>query len=383
MPWGAGSISGPDADGRYEVRISLGSVDGKRRRVRERVDSMPAARKKLTELQAKYGQTKGTPVSPKLAEYFEDWIAQRARVREAKTIRNYRYGMALVEPSLGHIRLDSLTHRQIIAALDRLRSDGKSESPVRVAYDTLRVVLNWAVKQDRILVASPIVGVTRPKEEREIDFLTADEARALLAAVADDRYRAVFHLAIATGLRLGEISGLHWREVNLDAGTMLVRQSLKDDRTFGRPKSKTSKRKIDVPATVIDELRAHRHRWRALEAKTNLVFCTDRGTALHASNFERRHFFPALERAGVRRVRFHDLRHTCATLLLGAGENPKVVSELLGHSSVRVTLDLYAHTMPGMGKAAAARMGDLLGVTREFVAQPKRVRGKNKPKNAA
>jgi integrase len=244
MPWGAGSISGPEADGRYEVRISLGSVDGKRRRVRVRADTMPEARKTLVALQAKYGVTKGTPIAPKLAEYFEAWITQRARVREAKTIRNYRYGFALVEPSLEHVRLDSLTHRQIVAALDRLRADVKSESPCRVAYDTLRVVLNWAVKQDRILVASPIVGVTRPKEEREIDFLTADEARALLAAVADDRYRAIFHLAIATGLQLGEIAGLHWREVNLDAGTMLVRQSLKETRELGKPKSKTSKRKI-------------------------------------------------------------------------------------------------------------------------------------------
>jgi integrase len=120
-----------------------------------------------------------------------------------------------------------------------------------------------------------------------------------------------------------------------------------------------------------------------MKGKTDLVFCTDRGTALHPSNFERRHFFPALERAKVRKIRFHDLRHTCATLLLAADVNPKVVSELLGHSSVRVTLDLYGHLLPGMGKAAAARMGDLLGVTRAFVAQPKRVRGKSRPKKAA
>jgi integrase len=369
MPWGSGSISGPGSDGRYEVRVSLGSVDGKRRRVNARADSMSEARAKLAELQARYGKTRGMGATPKLADYVQGWTTRRARSLEAKTIRNYRYGLALLDPALGHVRLDALTHEQIATAIDGLRRDGKGEPACRVAYDALRAALNWAVKRDRILTASPIASVDRPKETRSIDFLTREEAKKFLEAVADDRYRAVFHLAISTGMRLGEIAGLHWREVDLENGTLLISRALKESRDFGKPKSKTSQRTIDMSPSIVAELREHKHRWRRLARTTDLVFATNAGTPLRASNFERRSFFPALERAGIRRVRFHDLRHTCATLLLGAGVNPKVVQELLGHSSVRVTLDMYGHTSPGMGKAAAAQMGEMLGTYRS--AKPK------------
>jgi integrase len=160
-------------------------------------------------------------------------------------------------------------------------------------------------------------------------------------------------------MRSGEIASLEWRDVDLSAGRLSVRRTLKESRTVGRAKSATSHRLIDLPRSIVAELRAHRKSKTATDPN-GLVFTTAAGTALHRSNLERRHFFPALARAGVRRIRFHDLRHTCATLLLKSGVNPKVVSELMGHSSPTTTLALYGHTLPGMGREAAAQMDRLL-----------------------
>jgi integrase len=360
LPWGAGSINGPDRLGRYEVRISLGSLDGKRRRVNARVSSMPAARAKLVELQARYGQSRGTGAPPKLADYFASWLDQKKQSLEPKTIRNYEFGISLVSGRIGHVRIDRLTHDQIRGALAGLSKDGKGDRTVQVAYDTLRAALNWAVKRDGILAANPLVRVQRPAAEREIDFLTRDEAKAFLAAVADDRYRAVFHVAIGLGLRLGEICGLHWRDVDLENATLTVVRSLKESRKIGKTKSKSSKRRIDLPKSVIAELRAHQKRNLKMAKATDLVFHTVTGTALHDSNFERRHFFPALERAALRRVRFHDLRHTAAALRLLAGEHVAVIQAMLGHSSIRTTIDTYGHLAPSLGKEAAGRYDALM-----------------------
>jgi integrase len=119
------------------------------------------------------------------------------------------------------------------------------------------------------------------------------------------------------------------------------------------------RRDVDLPRSIVAEFRAHRKSKTAPDPN-GLVFTTAAGTPLHRSNLERRHFFPALARAGVRRIRFHDLRHTCATLLLKGGVNPKVVGEILGHASVATILQLYSHVLPGLGKAAAAQMDRLL-----------------------
>jgi integrase len=141
----------------------------------------------------------------------------------------------------------------------------------------------------------------------------------------------------------------------------MVTRALKEDRAFGKTKSKKSRRRIDLPGTIVAELRAHQKKNRKLQKTTDLVFATTRGTALHGSNFECRHFFPALERAKLRRIRFHDLRHTCASIRLLAGEHPSVIQALLGHSSIRTTLDTYGHLQPTLGKAAAARYDETMG----------------------
>lgn len=189
----------------------------------------------------------------------------------------------MLRSAFGHIRLDYLTHTHTATALDALRKDGKGERTIQVAYDTPRVALNWVVKRDRVLVGSPITSVVRPKSEREISYLNRAEAKRFLSAVKDDQYRAIFHFAIFLGMRLGEILGLHWRDVDLDGKTITVSQQLGEGRLFGKPKSRSSRRRIDLPASIVAELRAHKARTKRILRKTGLVFTTRNSTALHPS----------------------------------------------------------------------------------------------------
>jgi integrase len=222
---------------------------------------------------------------------------------------------------------------------------------VQQAYDVLRIALAYAVRQDGILRASPIAAVARPRLDREIDFFTREETRKFLAAAKTDRYRALRYLVVATGLRWGEVAALRWADVDLEEAALTVRRALKETREFGSTKSRGGRRRIDLPASVVVELRRHRKKkWKP----DDLVFETENGEPLHPSNLARRHLFPTLERAELRRIRFHDLRHTAAAIRLLAGQHPLVVKELLGHSSIRTTLDVYRHLQSTVSKDAAA-----------------------------
>jgi integrase len=204
--------------------------------------------------------------------------------------------------------------------------------------------------------------------------LSADEARILLAAVEGDRLEALYVLALTTGMRRGELLALRWTDVDLHARApaVHVRATLRyqnaDTYFFDPPKTDKSRRRIGLSSTALEALRAHRTRqleerlavgvvWR----DEDLVFCTPIGGALCGNHFSERDFQALLTRAGLPRIRFHDLRHTCATLLLRRGVHPKVVSELLGHSTVTMTLDRYSHVLPDMQQAAMEAMDGILG----------------------
>jgi integrase len=402
MPDGAGSITWRPKKELFEVRLSLGrGSDGKRVRPTRYAASEAEAKAALAKLVREYGvelaPAFGPP--PTVREYLESWLTRKSVELAPKSRRNYRTGVDNLSGTIGGIRLDKLTPDRIaaaLAAIERRVVDEQRErdraaaataaarasthaarprknaaTPIaresreytgartaQAAYDTLRAALNFAVKRDRIISRSPLEAVPRARVEREIDFLSRDEALAFLRAVERDRYRALWHLFVALGLRWSEASGLRWRDVALDDGYVTVSRAMSEKRVAGRTKTAGSRRRIDLPPSLVLELRAHRERMLAdgfAREPADLVFVNAVGKVPHASNIERRNFFPALARAGVRRVRVHDLRHTCATIRLLAGEHVKVVSELLGHASVRTTMDLYAHVLPTMGRDAALR----------------------------
>jgi integrase len=178
-------------------------------------------------------------------------------------------------------------------------------------------------------------------------------------------------LAITTGLRRGELLGLRWDDADLERGTLRVGRALVREggrHTLGETKIRRSRRRVNLTPRTVAVLKAHRK--RQLEQRVELagmyedhglIFASDIGTPLNPENLVKRSFKPLLKRAGLPEIRFHDLRHTCATLLMGRGIHPKLVQELLGHATIAMTLDTYSHYLPSMGDQASGAMGDALG----------------------
>jgi integrase len=178
-------------------------------------------------------------------------------------------------------------------------------------------------------------------------------------------------LAVHTGMRQGELLALKWADVDLKSGRVSVRRTITKSGghlLLGEPKTAKSRRTITLTTGSLNALRAHRKRQleemmqrAGLWQDNGLVFASEAGTLINPTNLRRRHFASLLECAGLPAgTRFHDLRHTCATLLLGKGIHPKFVQELLGHANIAITLDTYSHVIPGMGDATACAMEDAL-----------------------
>src|SRR5205807_7025156 len=193
----------------------------------------------------------------------------------------------------------------------------------------------------------------------------------LLEAAKGDRLEALYVLAVTTGLRQGELLGLHWDDIDLAGTALRVRHTLHELNGrlwIGEPKTRRARRQVDLPAIAVVALRNHRERMMIEGHPDELVFCDTRGGPLRKSNLVRRSFLPLLKRAGLPTIRFHDLRHTAATLLLAQGVHPKIVQERLGHSQISLTLDTYSHVLPGMGREAASKLDALLTRTAEETA---------------
>jgi integrase len=217
--------------------------------------------------------------------------------------------------------------------------------------------------------AASAVKASRPAK-KEIRPLSPKQANVFLEAARSDRFEALYVLAITSGLRKGELLGLKWDDVDLDASKLQVRRALSITNggyTFDTPKSGKG-RSIKLTSRAREVLM--RHRKSQLEERIKLaglwqdhglVFPTLVGTPMSARNLTARSFKPLLERAGLSRtVRFHDLRHTCATLLLGKGVHPKIVQEMLGHATISQTLDTYSHLLPDMQGEAVSAMESVL-----------------------
>jgi integrase len=210
-------------------------------------------------------------------------------------------------------------------------------------------------------------------EKREMRALSPEEVARFREAATSDPWSVLFDLALVSGMRPAEILGLRWGDVDLGRGSLIVQQTLvrrgKAWR-FEPPKTKKSSRTIPLPRSVARALAAHKAQQSKIRLKCgpeyqdhDLVFAAANGIPLDSGSLVRRHFKPILLRAKLpKTIRFYDLRHTCASLLLAAGENAKVVSERLGHAGVTITLDTYGHVMPGMQEQATAKIERLLSL---------------------
>jgi integrase len=241
----------------------------------------------------------------------------------------------------------------------------------------LHKALSQAVGWD-LIPRNPTEAIKTPTaSSKEMRPLSASEARRLLttAGEAGDRLEALYVLALHTGMRRGELLALRWEDVDLDAKFPTVRVQRTLTRTengsrlaIGEPKTNRSRRTVRLTQRGKAALKRHRARQEEEKLRADglykdqgLVFTTVTGSLINPSNLRQRSFRPLLKRAGLSPITFHDLRHTCASLLFQRNVHPKFVQELLGHASVAITLDKYSHMLPGMGGETADAIGETLG----------------------
>jgi integrase len=224
----------------------------------------------------------------------------------------------------------------------------------------------------RLTQYNPAALVPAPRPARHpVPVISPDAAGQVLAAVRSHRLEALVSVALAVGLRQGEALGLKWEDVDFEAGQLRVRHSLRRVSKQGLQLTETetprSRRMVALPASIVGALRSHKARQseeRLLAGEswteTGFVFTSEIGTAMDGTNATKR-FQRLLFSAGLPRLRFHDLRHGCASLLLAQGVHPRVVMETLGHSQISLTMNTYSHVIPALQREAADRMEQLLG----------------------
>lgn len=304
-----------------------------------------------------------------LGEYLDEWLANQRNHLRATTLRSYEIAVQRINRRIGRIQLQALTPMQIEKFYKDLLADGGSTGKA-LAPKTVKnthVVLRKALADAERLglvprnAASAARGPTAHRPE--FDTWSSDDLRAFFDATKDHRLRCAFVALATTGMRRGELLGLRWRDVDLDAAQVSIVQTLttvKWEPIVTATKTQRSRRTIYLDTFTVEALRGHRKRQRedqlaagpAWDSSHDLVFRDELGGLVHPDWFSRE-FKSLVQNAGLREIRLHDLRHTYATLALKTGVHPKIVSERLGHATVGITLDLYSHVTPGIARDAA------------------------------
>jgi integrase len=347
-------------DGRWVAVLDLGWRDGKRTRKYLYGKTRDETARKLTRALTQHQQGHRFANEQVTVEQFLGrWLeAKHGTVHPGTWTRYEELARLHVNPKIGKRRLASLKPEQLQQFYTELQA---SRSPAtllkvhRMLHSAFKLAVRWgAMPQNTTeLVIAPSI------QRHEFDTFAPEQARSFLKAVRGDRLEALFVVAITTGMRQGELLGLRWQDVDLERRRLqLVRQL----------KNRQSRRAVLLPELAATALVDHRARQAAEREQQGvrweehgLVFTNTVGKPLTPNNLRQRSFYPLLDRAGLPRIRFHDLRHSCATLLLSEGVHPKIVSDLLGHSQIGITLDLYSHVTATMQAVAAEAMGRLLG----------------------
>jgi integrase len=360
-----------------------------------------AAAKEAAKLYLAQSQTKKirgefhAPTKIRFADFAAEWLREYARAHVGpRTYEGYENVLRVhLVPELGDLYLSQITRKALDALVadwsaggprfkerirlaneleqKRAKGEGRPARAVRLgnspktignAIVPLREMLSHAVDWG-YLTANPAIGVRRPRVERshdEMRVLDAAAVRKLLDA-APKETKTLLLCAVTTGMRRGELLGLRWGDVDWTANRIWVRRSVGNGGAFLQPKSRRSVRAIAMTSTLASALKLHRMASLFKDAD-QLIFPSERGTPLEGRNVARRFLDPALRKAGLASMRFHDLRHTYASLLIAQGAHPKLISEQLGHASTQITLDRYGHLMDqSYGDASAQLEAALFG----------------------
>lgn len=390
---GEGSVYRADGD-RWRGSVTWTEPDGARKRRIVSATTAAEARDKLDVLRRELRL--GTIAPPgrthTVADFLAQWIERdRSRVRPSTWHSREMHVRCYLVPTLGRLQLARLTPADVERALAAFLASGRPQRPekrtrgrqnvggvspltVRNVRATLRRALADAVRDG--LVGRNAAGDARPPyvPHRPVAYLEAPLVRRLLDATADDELGPLYALAVSTGLRLGELLGLGWADVDLEAGTITVRRSLAmagdGGWTLAQPKSARSRRTIPLPGRANDALARQCDRQAASrevagaawQDRDGLVFTDAVGRPARPHSVSAA-FQRARDAAGLPRVRFHDLRHSAATLMLAEGVPLPVISEWLGHAGIAITAAHYAAVVPELRREAAQAMDRALGAS--------------------
>jgi integrase len=371
---GEGSIY-QDADGRWRSVVDLGYREGRRSRKylsgATRNEVATKLRRILDEHEAGLEiNTNGH--APTIETWLNHWLDNIAvqKVRPSTLVGYRGYVRNRIIPTIGRHRIDKLRPEHLERFYAELIAEGLSPATIRQVHRITSRALKVAVQRGRLRHNVATLVELPPVIQHEIEPLTAEQARAVLATARGRRNAARWSVALAMGLRQGEALGLMWDAIDLDAGTITVRQALQRKPGGGLvmvpPKSRAGRRVIPMPAQLTEALRAQKvsqssERLAAGPAWTDvgMVFATPFGKPIDPRN-DYREWRQLLRDAGVPPARLHDARHTAATLLLTQGVPARVVMEILGHSQISLTLGTYTHVVPELARDAANRMGEAL-----------------------
>jgi len=371
-------------DGKWQGAVTIGTdpQTGKQKRKYFYGDTRKEVARQMTNLKQKlFSGTYSEPSEMKLIDWLNSWIEGRKSTLAYKTYKNYKTMIKNHLIDIGDTKLKDLRTRQVQKLLNDKLKNGKvygegglSPRTVKYIYQTLHVALEQAVKENMIpRNICKAVEVPKKQEEKKLHTWDKRQVNKFLETTRDHKYFILHYLALNTGMRRGELLGLQWKDINLDKKRIEVKRQLaRTDKglIFKKVKTKSGNRTIPITDDVVRELKQHKilqgeDRLALGEAyqDNDLVGCNGIGNPIDPRNLVR-DFKEIIEEAGLPEIRFHDMRHTFSTLFLQAGGSIKTLQQILGHSSITVTIDTYSHVTEEMLIDAERKMEAMFQVKR-------------------
>lgn len=351
----------------WKAVIVIGYRDGKPIRRTQTCKSRKLARDAIVELKAKH-LASGVSDRVTVRDFYAQWMAENERRLRNNSIVSYRRLMTNhILPRIGNRLIEELRPVDAMGLVNSLSADRIGTSTISHAIKAVRVMLNRAI-QLQLCSTNPFVSVKLPKVQRkQIEPFTIDEVRQIIEHAPNTRLPGFWRLAFQTGMRFGEISALHWKDIDFAESTVHIHrmQSLQEDKTFAIEevtKTSAGKRVVSLSEEVLHDLNEQRkHNMIVGRSSSPLVFPSGTLKAISPQSHHRYDWKPLLEQLGIRHRGFHHVRHTFATHALAAGIEITTVSKMLGHANSKVTLEKYAHAIPQRQREAVSKIREMFG----------------------
>ncbi|WP_286231335.1 tyrosine-type recombinase/integrase [Neobacillus mesonae] len=375
-----GSIKKDKKTGKYYFVVDIGKdatgkrLQKKKRGFESKQDAELGLAKLLSELNLDEGNLSNSEIA--LNKYMENWFVERENVIERTTLNNqFAFYRCYISPNLGKNKLSQLSPIMLQSfANDLFKTNKLSAGTIHKIFDVLKVSLNKAVKM-KVIKENPCYLVDLPKIRRkEMQVWNLQQVNEFLNSIKEtrgyDQFFIAYILAILTGMRQGEILGLRWKDIDFDKKLIFVKQVLTHDGKELKNGTKTMSgtRIISISDNVCNQLKKLKYKIsedkKKLDKKyldNDLVVCTKKGTPIQPSNLLKT-FKKDTNNIGLPIIRFHDLRHTHATMLIEKDINPKIIQERLGHARIGITLDIYSHVLPSMQQQVAEKLDEMVSI---------------------